>query len=249
MKKYIIASIILSLTALAACTHETAVLQEYKTYEITSVIHSLDIQINAADFIIEQRDGFSVESNLKNLSVSEKDGVLRVADKKKHIGNYHGAKLKLYIPNNIVFKDAIIKTGAGKLTAKSLSANTIELKTGTGKVEFGCLDVNNNINIKGGAGEININSGTLNNLSMNLGVGKLNMTAALLGESDLKFGVGESNLTLIGSKNDYQFDIKNSIGKITIDEKDSSTFGSSSNSQNYVKIKGGVGETDIAFHE
>lgn len=248
-RRFLTVLVILSLVALAGCAGETAVLGELKIYEITSDIHSLDIQINAADFTIEQGDKFSVESNLKNLSVSEEDGVLKVVDKTKYDVIYNGAMLKLCIPNDIVFEDANIKTEAGKLTAKSLFANTMELKTGAGKIELDCLKVLTDIDIKGDAGEIIINSGTLNNLSLNLGVGELDMTAALLGESNLKFGVGESKLTLIGSKDDYKFDIKNNIGKITVDNKAVSDFDSNGNAQSFVKIKGGIGSTNITFLE
>lgn len=248
-KYFLIALVILSLVALAGCAGRTAVLSENKTYEVTSDIHSLDIQINAADFTIEQGDEFSVESNLKNLSVSEEDGVLRVLDKTKHTVSYKGAMLKLCIPNDKLFEDASISTGAGKLTAESLTANTMELKSGAGKVEIGNLEAYSDIDVEGGAGEISILGGTLNNLSLDLGRGNLNMTAQLLGESDLKFGVGKSNLTLIGSRDNYKFDIENGIGKITIDEKAASAVGSSTSGQNFVKIKGGVGAIDISFHE
>ena len=85
MKMYIAAVFVfLLLFTLASCANETAVVDETKTYEITSEIHSLDIQINAADFIIEHGDRFSVESNLKYLSVSERDGVLTLAEEQKY---------------------------------------------------------------------------------------------------------------------------------------------------------------------
>lgn len=176
----------------------------------------------------EQGDEFCVESNLKNLSVSEKDGVLKVIDKTKHNASYDGAMLKLYIPDDVVFEDAIIKTGAGQ-------------------VELGYIEVFDSIDMKGGAGEIRIMDGTLNNLTLHLGVGKLDMTARLLGESDLKFGVGESDLTLIGDKDDYKFDVVNGIGQILIDEKSASVFGDGEKGENLVKIKGGIGETNIKF--
>lgn len=248
MTKYILIAIaIISMVSLVSCTNRTAVLSKSKTYELTSDIHSLDIEIKAADFTIEESDKFSVESNLKNLSVSEEDGVLTIVDETKLSANYNNAMLKLYIPKNVTFEEAEIKTGAGRLSAESISANTLDLKTGAGKVEVDYLEVLSDISIKGGAGAIEINDGTLNNLTLDLGVGKLDMTAALLGKSDLKFGVGHSALTLIGNKDDYNFDIVNGIGNINIDNKSASAFVSSGNGENSVKITGGVGATDIKF--
>ena len=54
-------------------------------------IHSLDIQISAADFKIVSADEFSVESNLKYLSVSEKNGILKIVDEAKSNSNYSNA--------------------------------------------------------------------------------------------------------------------------------------------------------------
>ena len=80
--------------------------------------------------------------------------------------------------------------------------------------------------------EINIINGSLNNLSLKMGVGSLNLTATLNGKSNLEFGVGESNLTLIGSKDDYSFDIKAGIGSISIDGKSYSDFNDNKNAEN-----------------
>lgn len=115
MKKYIIVTaLVFLLLALASCVNENVVLDDSQTYEITSEIHSLDIQINAADFKIVSVDDFSVESNLKYLSVSEKDGVLKIVDEAKSNSNYTNAILTLYVPNGIVFHDVDIETGAEK---------------------------------------------------------------------------------------------------------------------------------------
>ena len=196
MKKII--TVIISaifLVCLIGCGKRDGVLDEIKTYDIASDIHSLDIQINAADFKIKSADKFSVESNLKYLSVSEKDGVLTIVDKAKSNSNYTNPILTLYVPNSTVFNDVDIETGAAKMTVDTLSANSIELKLGAGDVRFESLNASAEVDIKGGAGQITIVSGTLNDLSLEMGMGELNLTAAVLGDSDLKFGVGESNLT------------------------------------------------------
>lgn len=249
IKYFLIALLVLSLVALVGCARQNVVMNDTKTYSITSDIHSLDVQINAAEFVIEQGDVFSVESNLKNLSVSEEDGVLKITEKTKFAASYSNAILKLSIPEGFVFENASIKTGAGKLTAESFSANEVSLKTGAGKVEFEHLEANENVSIKGGTGQIDILDGVLHELTLDLGVGELNMTAKLLGDSDLKFGVGESNITLIGSRNDYSFNIVSGIGAISIDDTSASTFVNSTNGENTIKIKGGVGATNIEFQQ
>lgn len=250
MKKYIVTILVfLLLFALVSCANENVVLDDSQTYEISSDIHSLDIQINAADFKIEHGDKFSVESNLKYLSVSEKDGVLTITDEAKSSSNYSNAVLTLYVPNGIVFDDVDITTGAAKLTVDTLSTSSLELKLGAGDVRLESLHVSSAADIKGGAGQITVVSATLNDLSLEMGMGELNLTAAVLGDSNLKFGVGESNLTLIGSKDDYKVDIEKGIGNITVDGKTVTDFGSSGNGQNHIEIDGGVGTIHIVFQE
>ena len=250
MKKYIVTILVfLLLLSLASCANENVVLDDSQTYEITSDIHSLDIQINAADFKIVSADDFSVESNLKYLSVSEKDGVLKIVDEAKSNSNYTNAILTLYVPNGIVFHDVDIETGAAKMTVDTLSASSVELKLGAGDVRFESLNASANVDIEGGAGQITIVSGTLNDLSLEMGIGELNLTAAVLGESDLKFGVGESNVTLNGSKDDYKVDIEKGIGNITVDGKTVTDSGSIGNGQNHIEIEGGVGTINLKFQE
>ena len=250
MKKYIIVTaLVFLLLALASCVNENVVLDDSQTYEITSEIHSLDIQINAADFKIVSVDDFSVESNLKYLSVSEKDGVLKIVDEAKSNSNYTNAILTLYVPDGIVFHDVDIETGAAKMTVDTLSASSVELKLGAGDVRFESLNASANVDIEGGAGQITIVSGTLNDLTLEMGMGELDLRVALLGNSDLKFGVGESNLTLIGSKDDYKVDVEKGLGSISVDGKNVSDFGSSGNGQSHIHIEGGIGAVHIVFQE
>lgn len=237
------------LICFVGCSKQNAVLNEIKTYEITSEIHSLDVQINAADFKIENGDEFLVESNLKYLSVSEKNGVLTIEDKAKSNSNYFDSILTLYVPNGTEFDDVDIETGAAKMTVDTLSANSMELKLGAGDVRFESLNAYSEVDIEGGAGQITIVSGTLNDLTIEMGMGELNLTAAVFGDSDLKFGMGESNLTLIGTKDDYKVNIEKGIGSITVDGETVTDYGSSGNGQNYIEIEGGIGAINLNFKE
>ncbi len=234
---------------MVACSGETVVLDEAKVYEIGSEIHSLDIRINAADFKIERADAFSVESNLKYLSVSEKDGVLTILDEAKNNSNYSDAMLTLCVPSGTVFENVSIATGAAKMTVDTLSADSLKLSLGAGDVRFESFNAFSDIEIKGGAGQITVADGTLNGLMLEMGVGELNLTAALLGGSKLKFGVGEANLTLLGGKDEYRMDIEGGLGNITVDGKTISDLDSIGNGQNLIEIDGGVGAINLVFRD
>jgi len=228
------------------------VIGETKNYTVSSEISDLNIQINAADFYIKEGNSFSVESNLKNLEVDEKNGCLTLKDLTKIKLNgsnaYENAVLTIYVPVGTVFDNVNIKTGAGRFTVDSLSAATIGFELGAGDVTISKLIAEKSANIEGGAGRITISDGAIKNLDLEMGLGQLNLTSALTGDCNLGSGVGEMNVTLLGSKDDYELDIEKGIGNITVDGKNVTDFGSSGNGANEVDIHGGVGAINVRFN-
>ena len=241
MKKLTVIILIFALVFSLVSCGRTAVLDETETHAVTSQIHSLEIHINAADFRIEHADAFSVESNLKYLSVSEKDGVLRIVDEAENARDYSDAMLTLRIPGDTVFDKVNIETGGAKITVDALSAGSFDFNLGAGDVFFKSLNASKHVEIEGGAGKITIDGGTLTNLKLEMGVGELNLNAALLGDSDLEFGIGEANITLLGNKDDYKLEIQKGLGNISVDRNSISDTANIGDGQNYIEIEGGIG--------
>ena len=226
-----------------------AVTEDIKIYSVSSEIKSLEVKINAADFTIKQGESFSVESNLKHLTVEDKNGVLTVKETKKFAHTYTGAILTLYIPADAVFERANIITGAGRLTVDSLSASIMNFELGAGEVTIDTLVATSSIDIDGGAGRITVSGGALRNLDLDMGVGKLNLTSALTGEGDFDLGVGESNITVIGNKDDYRLDIEKGLGNITVDGTSVSNIKDKGNGNNSIEVSGGIGAINLKFKE
>lgn len=223
--------------------------EDVTVYSVSSNITCLDVSIHAADLTVKEAEGFSVESNLKNLSVEEKNGTLLIKEKKRGFSlNDTAAVLTLYIPKGILFEKARVETGAGRLTADVLSANELVLELGAGEVKISELNAKRSAEMEGGAGKITINGGNLNDLEFEMGVGQLNLTSSILGNSKLELGVGEANLTLIGTKEDYRLDLEKGIGSITVDGEsitgENAIVGSGANR---LDVDGGVGSVHISF--
>lgn len=247
MKKFIALFLVLVFAvALFGCA-QSAVLKETVVYPVSSKIHSLEVRVGAAEFMIKPSESFSVESNLKYLSVSEKDGVLSVIDKKTKGVTYDNPVLIICMPVDQKFERIDITTGAGRLSADALLAKSLELTLGAGDARITTVYAENHADIIGGAGEITILGGMLNNLDLEMGVGELNLTASLLGNCDLTFGVGESNITLIGDREDYEIEAEKGVGSVTVDGKSLKEFESIGTAQNYVQIQGGVGSINLNF--
>ena len=232
---------------------ETDATGDMKTYAVGSRISELQIHINAADLSIKEGTAFSVESNLKHLTVEEKNGCLILKDlttiKLNGSNAYKDAVLTVYVPAGTVFERINLKTGAGRVTAGELLAETVDLELGAGDALIDTLVATKSADIEGGAGRIAISGGALHNLELDMGVGQLNLTSALTGECQLELGIGESNITLIGSREAYELNIEKGIGEIRVDGKVVSDYGSSGNGTAEVKIQGGIGAIYVEFKE
>ena len=226
---------------------------ELKTYAVSSGISRLQIRINAADLTIKEGSAFSVESNLKNLTVEEKNGCLILKDlttiKLSGSNTYQDAVLTIYVPAGTVFDSINLETGAGRVSAGELLAETVDIELGAGDAWIDTLVASKSADLEGGAGRITISGGALHNLDLDMGVGQLNLTAALSGECQMELGVGESNITLLGSRADYALDIEKGIGEVRVDGKPVSDFGSSGNGTAEVEIHGGIGAIYVEFKE
>ena len=232
---------------------ETDATGDMKTYAVASRISELKIHINAADLTIKEGGKFSVESNLKNLTVEEKNGCLILKDlttiKLNGSNAYKDAVLTVYVPAGTVFDKVSLNTGAGRVTAGELLAETVDLELGAGDALIDTLVATKSADIEGGAGRIAISGGALHNLELGMGVGQLNLTSALTGECQLELGIGESNITLIGSREAYELDIEKGIGEIRVEGKVVYDYGSSGNGTAEVKSQGGIGAINVEFKE
>ena len=226
-----------------------AATEEMKTYSVSSDVRSLAVKINAADFTIRHGEAFSVESNLKYLSVEERNGVLTIEETKKFSRSYNGAVLTLTVPADTEFEKVNMVTGAGRLTADRLSAATMDFELGAGEVKIDTLIATSEIDLEGGAGKITVSGGALHNLDLDMGVGQLNLTSALTGECDFNFGVGESNVTVIGKKDDYRLDVEKGLGNVTVDGISVSNLKGQGGGPNSIDLSGGIGAIRLSFQE
>ena len=228
----------------------TEPIREIKEYPIDSEISSLSVDLSGAKFIIQTADKLSVESNHKYISVKEDNGKLSISETKKLFSSSSkGVTVILSVPENLVFNDAVIDTGAGKVEIDSLSVDILKLSLGAGKADIKNLTANTRAKIDGGAGELNIDGGKLCNLKLDMGVGKLTLKSRIEGKSDLDYGVGETELCLLGSKTDYKIVIDKGIGEAKLQGEemaDDSIYGSG---VNLINIDGGVGAINIEFSE
>lgn len=224
------------------------IIGEMQVYPIEEEISSISVTLSGAEFKINTADKFSVESNHKYISVKGNNGKLSISETKKLFAvSPKGATVILNVPENFVFDEAIIDTGAGKVEIETLSCDVLSLSLGAGKADIKNLTANSRAVIDGGAGKLSIDGGKLCNLNLDMGVGELTLKSRIEGKSDLDYGVGKTDLTLLGSRDDYKIELDKGIGEAKLEGEemtDDAVYGSG---ENRIEIDGGIGEINIDF--
>lgn len=220
---------------------------ESESYEISAEIDRLEIVVGAVDLRIEQAAAFSVESNLKHLTVKEQNGTLIIRQKTNRGITEGEAALTLYIPAGKVFERVELTTGAGRLTAEQLSADTLVLELGAGEVTVNELNAFLSADIAGGTGRITVCDGTLRHLDLEMGVGELELTSALTGDCELELGIGRSNVKVLGDRADYRLDLEKGLGSLTVDGVGISGTERSGGGEHKLSIHGGIGAIRLDF--
>ena len=222
--------------------------EEMKPYTLSSEIHSLKMEIAAADVVLRSSDAFALESNVPNLTVQEKNGVLILQDRQKWGKAHTGRTLILSIPSDTELERMELELGAGRLTADCLCAETVKLELGAGEVNVDRLVAGRALTLEGGAGKITVSGGELHNPELEMGVGQLNLTAKLSGECTFDLGVGESNFTVLGKREAFALDIEKGIGEVRLDGKSISNF-KEKGGKDSIEINGGIGAIRLDFKE
>lgn len=224
-----------------------SVMEDTIGYPITTPITDLQLDVQAAELTIREGDTFSVESNLKYLTVSEENGTLTVKESGKFGATYTGAQVILSIPYGTEFAVASVQIGAGSISADVLTAKTLDLQLGAGEAVLQSLTVTEKATIDGGAGEITVVKGSIRGLDLHMGVGELHLTAQLLGESTFDLSLGTSEIVLDGGKESYTLNVKKGMGTITVDGDEVSSVVDMGEGENAVSVSGGIGEIRITF--
>ena len=223
---------------------------ELKEYTVSSEVEALDIEVGAADIVIEKGDKLTVRYSGVNFDFSEEDGKLEIEnDDDSFLGIDAAGKLVVTVPDKKSFKKVALSAGAGDIFIESLSCGSLDLDLGAGQIDIDYIRAKNDANIDGGAGEMVIASGDINNLDISLGVGKTELKALLTGKSTVEAGVGELVLTLQGKKENYTVFAETGIGEFSVDGERVSDGYTVGDGAGLVEIEGGIGAVRVNFEE
>jgi DUF4097 and DUF4098 domain-containing protein YvlB len=216
-----------------------------ETHELKDDSKVLNIKLGASSLTIKKGEKLKVETNNKNVKVKEeKNKVIVEETSTRWSFNKKTYQVVLYLPEDSVFDDVSIETGAGKLSVSKIESENLVLKLGAGKTVIDNV-ISNNTKIETGAGELVIKNGKLNNAKIEVGVGKLDVKAEFIGDAKIETGVGSNSIKLLPTENNYKIEFKKGLGSIKYNGKEVSDGSIIGEGSNLIKIEGGIGSINV----
>lgn len=228
---------------------ESELLEEYTTISNNvNNIESFKIDISNDDIEIKEGEKFEVKTNDPDVKFYHENSKVKIKSDKTfswHLSNSSRGTIIIYLPNEFNISELDLNLGAGKIDIDKIFVETLLMDLGAGTMTAKEINVYEKATINGGAGNINIYSGTINNLNLKLGAGNASIQSDLTGSNTLTTGVGKLNLGLSRSKDNYKFDISKGLGNIILNDFDVSEDILIGDGETKIKISGAVGNIII----
>ena len=228
---------------------DSKLLEEYTTISNNvNNIESFKIDISNDNIEIKEGEKFEVKTNDPDVKFYHENSKVKIKTDKTfswHLSNSSRGTIIIYLPNESNISELDLNLGAGKIDIDKIFVETLLMDLGAGTMTAKEINVYEKATINGGAGNININSGTINNLNLKLGAGNASIQSDLTGSNTLTTGVGKLNLGLSRSKDNYKFDISKGLGNIILNDFDVSEDILIGDGETIIKISGAVGNIII----
>ena len=211
-------------------------------------IESFKRDISNDDIEIKEGEKFEVKTNDPDVKFYHENSKVKIKTDKTfswHLSNSSRGTIIIYLPNEFNISELDLNLGAGKIDIDKIFVETLLMDLGAGTMTAKEINVYEKATINGGAGNINIYSGTINNLNLKLGAGNASIQSDLTGSNTLTTGVGKLNLGLSRSKDNYKFDISKGLGNIILNDFDVSEDILIGDGETIIKISGAVGNIII----
>lgn len=228
---------------------DSELLEEYTTISNNvNNIESFKIDISNDDIEIKEGEKFEVKTNDPDVKFYHENSIVKIKSDKTfswHLSNSSRGTIIIYLPNEFNITELDLNLGAGKIDIDKIFVEILLMDLGAGTMTAKEINVYEKATINGGAGNINIYSGTINNLNLKLGAGNASIQSDLTGSNTLTTGVGKLNLGLSRSKDNYKFDISKGLGNIILNDFDVSEDILIGDGETKIKISGAIGNIII----
>lgn len=180
-----------------------------RTLDDTQSIRSLDLEISAAQVVVQAGDDWKLETNFKKkyLTSTVKDGVLTLEQPSHEEdvrdllrSNKQTPTITLTVPKDRTLKKLKVDLGAGTMELRDLSAKN------------SVLDVS--------AGSVTLDQLNTHTTDVSCDLGEVSGTMSLTGDGSMDVSMGSIDLELLKSSELEEINADTSMGDVTLNGKD-----------------------------
>ena len=235
---------------------------EFNVSDDNYTIENLDLSVGATAVWIEYGDTEKFQVTIEKSEIGGthscevKDNTLYIessADEVKNIlGDSTFHKINLVIPKNYVFKEVKLSLGAGNIEGEGLEAEKILADIGAGNMEIETLKAGKNIEVSVGAGNFEIDEMKAEELKIKCDAGRVYAEEAEVKKDiTLTCDAGYVYMDIKESQESYNYDLKCSMGSISVGDESYNGHVFSKNIDNQavraVKAECNIGAIEIGF--
>lgn len=209
-----------------------------------SQFDELDLDVSSIDTYIQTGDSYKLEYHAYEYNIPEveqRGGELTVKQP-SHSGifNLHIVNeeqyYKLTVPENAGMLNVDLEASSGRISVENvdlegkatLSSGNLILTNSKGDdltihISSGNANIENisfsKLKMELLSGNLNINGGTLDELETEMSSGNMDLSGMSFNQGEFKSSSGNLNLEVVGSADDFSYDLKSSSGSIIVDGK------------------------------
>lgn len=226
------------------------------TNEEAEELRKIDVEICAAEVFVCSGSSFRINTqNINNnlFSYELNDGELSIEyggddfDFSDLFDDHSDAEIYVTVPLKSSYDKLDVDVSGGNAFISEITASNLEIDVSAGKLTLDSFISDEKSDIEITAGELSIHDSRLKDAQIKQTAGDIIFNNCVVnGDTSIKMTAGELNMTLLGSKEDYTFDVNKTAGEISIDNSDKIP---DTNGENHMNIKITAGNCYIDFND
>ena len=208
------------------------------TFYPSEEFHSIDLEFGAGVLDIHYGEVDQVEiyhENIKQFNAEVKNGVLKInTGHDVYIDDADNRQLVIVLPTDTQLNEVDLDIAAALANVDNIHANEI--------------------NVTIGAGQANITNAVTNVIEIEVGAGMAMVSDLNANTIEAKCGMGQMNIDVIGSQDDYNYDVDCGMGNVVVGNHSYGGVGTQHHGDNHhaskhIDVECGMGEVIVKFME
>ncbi|MBR4082677.1 MAG: DUF4097 family beta strand repeat protein [Lachnospiraceae bacterium] len=121
----------------------------------------------------------------------------------------------LYVPEDVLFDEAVVQLGAGKMQLGNLQAQKMKIELGAGQILAKDFEVSD-VEIGVGAGDIELEEAKLGEVKIEVGAGNCKIQGSISEDVEAECAMGNITLKINGNEEDFDYELECVSGNLKV---------------------------------